>query len=48
LAIITGNPQLDALNLRVWLTTNEKRTPLRFVIGNYQADLVSESIVQPK
>ena len=48
LAIITGNPQLDALNLRVWLSTNEKRTPLRFVIGNYQADLVSESIVQPK
>jgi hypothetical protein len=48
LAIITGNPQLDALNLRIWLSNNEKRTPLRFVIGNYQADLVSETIVQPK
>ncbi len=48
LAIITGNPQLDALNLRVWLSNNEKRIPLRFVIGNFQADLVSETLVQPK
>jgi hypothetical protein len=48
LAIITGNPQLDALNPRIWLSNNEKRTPLRFVIGNYQADLVSETVVQPK
>jgi hypothetical protein len=48
LAIITGNPQLDALNLRIWLSNNERRTPVRFVIGNYQADLVSETIVQPK
>jgi hypothetical protein len=48
LTIITGNPQLDALNLRIWLSNNEKRTPLRFVIGNYQADLVSETIIQPK
>jgi hypothetical protein len=46
--IITGNPQLDALNLKIWLTNNEKRTPLRFAIGGYQADLVSESVVQPK
>ena len=48
LAIITGNQQLDALNLRIWLSNNDKRTPLRFVIGNYQADLISETIVQPK
>lgn len=46
--IITGNSQLDALNLRLWLGNNEKRTPLRFAIGNYQADLISETIIQPK
>lgn len=48
ITIITGNPQLDALNLKVWLSNNEKRTPLRFSIGSYQADLVSETIVEPK
>ncbi len=48
ITIITGNQQLDALNLRVWLSNNEKRTPLRFSIGSYQADLVSETVVQPK
>jgi hypothetical protein len=46
--VIAQNPQLDALNLRVWLSNNEKRTPLRFAIGNYQADLVAETVVQPK
>jgi len=48
ITVITGNPQLDALSLKVWLSNDEKRTPLRFSIGNYQADLVSETIVQPK
>jgi hypothetical protein len=46
--IITQNPQLDALNLRVWLANNEKRTPLRFAVGSFQADLVSETVLQPK
>jgi hypothetical protein len=46
--VITQNPQLDALNLRVWLANNEKRTPLRFAIGNFQVDLVAESVVLPK
>lgn len=48
ITVITGNPQLDALNLRLWLSNNIKRTPLRFAIGNYQADLVSETILPPK
>jgi hypothetical protein len=48
LAIITGNPQLDALNLRIWLSQNDKRTPLRFVVGSYQADLLAETVIQPK
>ncbi|HEY8559971.1 MAG TPA: DUF3108 domain-containing protein [Pyrinomonadaceae bacterium] len=48
LAVITGNQQLDALNLRIWLSNDEKRTPLRFSIGNYQADLISETILPLK
>jgi hypothetical protein len=47
ITVITGNPQLDTLNLRLWLSNDVKRTPLRFSIGNYQADLVSETIVAP-
>lgn len=46
--IITEDPQLDALNLRVWLSADEKRTPLRFAIGSYQADLISSTLVLPK
>jgi hypothetical protein len=48
ITIITGNPQLDSLNLKVWLSNTEKRLPLRFSIGSYQADLVSETVIQPK
>lgn len=48
ITIVTGNPQLDALNLKIWLANSEKRTPLRFSIGNYQADLVAETIASPK
>ncbi|MBS1796211.1 MAG: DUF3108 domain-containing protein, partial [Acidobacteria bacterium] len=48
ITVITGNPQLDALNLRVWLANDEKRTPLRFAIGAYQADLVSQTVVPPR
>ncbi len=48
ITVITGNPQLDALNLRIWLSSDIKRTPLRFAIGNYQADLTSETVLPPK
>ncbi len=48
ITVVTQNPQLDALNLKIWLSSNEKRTPLRFAIGSYQADLVSEKVIQPK
>lgn len=48
ITILTRNPQLDALNLRVWLSNGEKRTPLRFALGSFQADLVSETVIQPK
>lgn len=38
--INTGNAQLDALGLKVWLSVDGSRTPLRFTVGAYQADLV--------
>lgn len=47
IAINTGNPQLDQLQLKVWLSTDSSRTPLRFSAGQYQADLTSISRVLP-
>jgi hypothetical protein len=40
-AITTGNPQIDRLNLKIWLSVDERRLPLRLVVGTYQADLQS-------
>ena len=48
ISITTGNPQIDALNLRLWLSTDDKRLPLRFTLGSYQADLISEKIITPQ
>ena len=48
ISISTGNPAIDRYNLRVWLTTDEKRLPLRLSFGTYQADLVSEKQILPK
>lgn len=47
ISINTGNPQLDQLQLKVWLSMDATRAPLRFSVGSYQADLVSVSRVQP-
>lgn len=38
-SITTGDPQLDALALKVWLSM-DSRTPLRFSAGTLQGDLV--------
>ncbi len=46
ISISTGNPAIDQYNLRLWLSNDEKRLPLRFTFGTYQADLVSEKIVE--
>jgi hypothetical protein len=48
--VSTGNPQLDALSLKVWLSSDERRLPLRFSIGNYQLELVlaSAGLQQPE
>lgn len=48
ITVNTGNPQLDILGLKVWLSNDKSRAPLRFTAGPYQADLVSESVVIPK
>lgn len=46
ITIITGNPTVDAQGLRVWLSNDEKRLPLRLIFGTFQADLISESVVK--
>ncbi|CAN5719661.1 hypothetical protein BH24ACI2_BH24ACI2_13970 [soil metagenome] len=48
ISVTTGNPQIDTLNLRLWLSLDEKRIPLRFALGSYQADLVAEKQIPPK
>jgi len=39
-AVNTGNPQLDQLAIKIWLSTDARKLPLRIVFGNYQADLI--------
>lgn len=48
ISITTGDPQIDILNLRLWLSLDERRVPLRFTLGDYQADLVAEKLIPPK
>lgn len=48
ITVTTGNPQLDALGLKIWLSNDKSRLPLRLAAGSYQADLVSEAIIPPK
>lgn len=48
ITISTGNPQLDSLNIKIWLSNDARRVPLKFSVGRYQADLVSEKIVTPR
>ncbi len=42
ITITTGNPQLDALNPRLWLSNDDQRQPLRLTLGTYQIDLISD------
>ena len=48
ISITTGNPAIDQYNLRLWLSNDDKRLPLRLMFGTYQADLVSEKSISPK
>ena len=47
-AVNTGNPQLDMMAIKIWLSNEKSRVPLRITAGPYQADLISESVVLPK
>ena len=38
--VSTGNPRLDQLAIKFWLGTDDSRTPVRFIMGGYQADLI--------
>lgn len=44
ITISTGNSNFDRYNLKLWLSADEKRTPLKFAGGVYQAELISEKI----
>lgn len=48
ISITTGNPNIDKFNLRLWLSNDKKRVPLRFTAGSYQADLIESKIISPK
>ena len=47
ITINTGNNELDALALKIWLGT-ESRVPLRFSAGALQAELISQTTNLPK
>jgi hypothetical protein len=47
ITINTGNPELDQLSIKVWLSTDATRVPIRFSVGQYQADLVSVTTIPP-
>ena len=47
-SVTTDNPQLDALGLKIWLSVDGRRVPLRFSVGGYQADLVSVANISPR
>ena len=48
ITVSTGNPLLDSLQIKIWLSNDERRVPLRISTGAYTADLISETQVIPK
>ena len=42
-SVSTTNQELNPLAIRIWLSNDEHRLPLRIAVGTYQADLVSSS-----
>ncbi|HMQ02724.1 MAG TPA: DUF3108 domain-containing protein [Pyrinomonadaceae bacterium] len=48
ISISTGNRELDQLSIKVWLSNDVRRVPLRFSIGRFQANLVGDRIVSPR
>jgi hypothetical protein len=48
ISVTTGEPKLNALNIRVWLTNETPRVPVRIAIGGYQFDLDSQTNLRGK
>lgn len=46
IGVNTGVQQLDNLGIKIWLSTDDRRVPLRFTVGAYQADLITETKTQ--
>jgi len=44
ITVNTGDTQLDALNISVWLSNDGRRIPLRVNVGSYQLDLIPKNI----
>jgi Protein of unknown function (DUF3108) len=42
-SISTGNPNFDRFNLKLWLSADENRLPMKLSAGIYQADLIKRS-----
>ena len=48
ISITTRNPQLDQLAIKLWLGTDDARTPVRFSLGGYTVDLVKAERPEPQ
>jgi hypothetical protein len=46
--VTTNVPALDALNIKVWLSNDARRVPLKFSLGRYHAELVSDRVIPPR
>lgn len=47
ISVSAGDPAIDGFAIRLWLSNDDKRLPLRLSFGTYQADLVSEKTIEP-
>ena len=48
ISVNTGVAELDRAGIKIWLSNDERRLPLRLSFGSYQADLIADSKIQPK
>ena len=44
ITINTGNPLLDSATIKIWLSLENSRVPLRIIVGSYQADLIIKDL----
>jgi hypothetical protein len=41
ISISTGNMEIDRFQIKIWLSNDFKRLPLKFTFGTFQAELIS-------